>query len=116
MFLAVHDQKLLTGQGKYLVRIIIIIISFPFFITYNMMQCFTDTHIAYQPLTEQSIRDFWDRMFLLCKQEDSLQGWKSGNKPHKSQAKRMHRRYKIIYTQVPTVRQSRRAKWGCFQT
>ena len=43
------------------------------------------TPVAYWPLTEPSIRDVWDSMFHLCKQEDSPRQLTSGSRSRESQ-------------------------------
>ena len=47
--------------------------------------------IGYWPLREPLIRDFWNRMFQMCKQEDSLVGLTSRRKSREARAERMLR-------------------------
>ena len=63
---------------------------------------YNEDYVDYWPLTELSIRDFWDRMFQMCKQEDSSRGLTSGSRSHESRTGRTHWRYEIIYTRIPT--------------
>ena len=45
---------------------------------------------------------FLGMMFQQCKQDDSLAGLTSGSRSCELLAERMHRRYEIIYTRLPT--------------
>ena len=46
----------------------------------------------------------WNRLFQLCKQEDSSRGLTTGNRSRESRTGRKHKRREIIHTWVPTDR------------
>ena len=58
--------------------------------------------VLYRPLAEPLIRDFWDNIFHLCKQDDISCSFTAGS-GSRQLTTGTQRRYVIIYIQVLTV-------------